>query len=67
MTQETVKRGPGRPASFDVPTVAFLNKLPLSTVESVRRLAEQRDQPINVVVNTLLERGIRDASRSRKS
>lgn len=65
--EETVKRGPGRPASFPgVETVAFLAHIPTETREMVRNLAEKRGEPVNVTLDRMIQRAFKDANRSRK-
>lgn len=63
---ETPKRGRGRPASFPgIETVAFLAKIPQTAREMVRELAKKRGENIDQTLNRLIERGHKDAFRSR--
>lgn len=68
MSTETRRRG--RPASFpDAETVAFLARIPVETRDQLREVAQKRGEPINVTLARFIERGHKDAmrSRSRKS
>lgn len=63
---EAPKRGRGRPASFPgIDTVAFLAKIPVSARAMVRELASKRGENIDQTLNRLIERGHKDAFRSR--
>ena len=63
---EAPKRGRGRPASFPgIETVAFLAKIPQTSREMVRELAKKRGENIDQTLAKLIERGHKDAFRSR--
>jgi len=63
-TDET--RGRGRPANFPgVKTVTRLYKLPTETVEMIEKLAELRDQPLGVVLDTMIRRAFNESARKR--
>jgi len=60
------KRGRGRPSNFPgVKTVTRLYKLPTETVEMIEKLAELREQPLGIVLNTMIQRAFKDAVRQR--
>lgn len=63
--QTEAKRGPGRPASFSVPTVQFLSTIPTETRQLVRNLAEAREENINVTLDALIRRGAKEMGRKR--
>lgn len=68
MSNETVTRGPGRPASFPgQETVQFLARIPVETKTMVTTLAEQRGEPINVTLDRMIQRAFKDSNRRRKS
>ena len=63
-TAGLIKRGPGRPASYEAQaTVAFLAKIPEETREMIRELSEKREEPINVTVDAMLRRGYKEMTR----
>lgn len=65
MTSKTEpKRGRGRPANFPgVKTIAVLYSLPVETAEMVKAIAAKREQPIGIVVNTMIEQSFKRMSR----
>ncbi len=64
-TQEK-QRGRGRPSNFPgVKTVTRLYKLPAETVEMIEKLAEQRELPLGVILDTMVRRAFNDATRKR--
>lgn len=65
MAKQETQRGPGRPASFNVPTVAVLSNIPVETRDMVKALAKQRGEPMNVTLDTLIRRGYRETSRRK--
>lgn len=66
-TTETAAR-PGRKPSFPGQvTVAFLSNIPVATRDMLREVAEARQEPINVTLARMIERGHKDATRRRKS
>ena len=63
---ETAPRRRGRPASFpDQEVVAFLATIPVEVRDMVREVAAKREENINVTLARMIERGHRDAMRSR--
>ena len=64
--QTEEKRPVGRPASFPGQTlVAFLANIPVETRQMLRDIAAKRNEPINVTLNRFIERGFKDANRTR--
>lgn len=60
------KRGRGRPANFPgVKVVTRLYKLPAETVKMIETLAENREQPLGVVLDAMIRRAFNDATRKR--
>lgn len=60
------KRGRGRPSNFPgVKTVTRLYKLPEETVEMIETLAANREQPLGVVLDAMIRRAFKDATRSK--
>jgi len=49
-TENTEPKRRGRPASFDVPTVAVLTHVPEETREQMRALAEDKGERINQAI-----------------
>ena len=65
---ETQTRRRGRPASFpDQETVAFLSRIPVKTRDMLRAVAKKRKENINVTLARFIERGHKDAMRTRKA
>lgn len=63
----TETRRRGRPASFpEQETVAFLARIPVEVREQLREVASKRQEPINVTLARFIQRGHKDAMRSRK-
>jgi hypothetical protein len=66
MTEQTETRRRGRPANFpDTETVVRSYNLPRETVDGVTELAARREENIGVVLNSLIQRGLKEANRSR--
>ena len=65
MAKSETQRGPGRPPSFTVPTVAVLSNIPVETRDMVKNLAKQRGEPMNVTLDTLIRRGYRETARRK--
>jgi hypothetical protein len=64
---ENATRGRGRPASFPgIETVKMLASIPVTAQEQLRAVAAKRGEPINVTLARFIERGHKDAMRSRE-
>lgn len=63
-TATEVKRSPGRPRAFDVPTVSVLTNIPIETRDAVRTYATEKGVTLNQAYNTLLLRGLPKAKAS---
>ena len=67
MSNAETKRGRGRPASFPgQETNAMLARIPVETQAKLREVATKRRENINVTLARFIERGHKDATRSRK-
>lgn len=65
MVEKTDKKR-GRPANFPgVKTVTRLYKLPAETVKMIETLAENREQPLGVVLDAMIRRAFNEANRKR--
>lgn len=55
---------PGRRPSFPgVETTKILTNIPVETAEMLRKLSDEKDIPINVLIDRFVRRGFRAASR----